>query len=62
MTDRERLQQLVLELRARAAPIGPLHSFWDYIFDIEAHLKGEPTILIHSTKEWVAIAEKNLRA
>lgn len=37
----EELSNWALRLREVAAPVGPLHSYWDIIFDIEAILRGE---------------------
>ena len=33
------LEECLRTLRARAEPVGPLHAYWDTIFEIEAHLK-----------------------
>lgn len=57
---RERLLFLARELRKIAAPVGPMHSFWDIIFDIEAFIQGQETILIKTAEEWIAYAEKCL--
>ena len=46
------LKHLIAEMRKRAAPIGPLHSFWDIIFDAEAFLDGKKTIIEKTVGEW----------
>jgi hypothetical protein len=43
MTDDE-LRKAAIAMRKIAAPIGPMHAYWDVIFDIEAILKGEKSI------------------
>lgn len=47
------LLEIIRELRKHAAPVGPLHSFWDVIFDMEASLSGERAIINKSVPAWV---------
>jgi hypothetical protein len=44
-SDRARLVELAAWMRKIAAPVGPLHGYWDTIFDIEALLAGRETCL-----------------
>jgi hypothetical protein len=44
MVDFNRLEELVAEMRRIAEPVGPMHSFWDDIFEAEAVLDEKPTI------------------
>ena len=34
------IEHRIAELRAIAEPIGPLHSYWDEIFELEEKLRG----------------------
>lgn len=36
------LRECIKEMRAVAQPVGPLHGWWDVIFDAEACLDGKP--------------------
>jgi hypothetical protein len=54
------LRRLVNELRQRAQAVGPLHAYWDIIFDIEAFLDGRPTIISKSAEEWVEYVKQML--
>jgi hypothetical protein len=47
MTDAERdeLTAVIAAARKIAQPVGPMHSLWDMIFDAEALLAGQPTVL-----------------
>lgn len=58
MTDEQRreLERLVKRMRSHAAKFGPLHGWWDTIFDIEAFLQGRPTLLKGTAEEWLAAA------
>lgn len=33
------LKQAVALMREHASKVGPMHSWWEFIFDFEAHLK-----------------------
>jgi hypothetical protein len=55
-TQRDELLLLTERLRVRAVSAGPLHSFWDLIFDIEGFLAGKPTLLQHSAEDWITLA------
>jgi hypothetical protein len=44
MTDEE-LRSATVRLRATASPVGPLHAYWDIIFDAEAILEGRRSML-----------------
>jgi hypothetical protein len=61
MDKEEELQELIKRLRSIAQPIGTMHSFWDDISDMECHLKGRPTLLLHTTEEWIQIAKELLK-
>lgn len=50
------LRFFVRRMRERASKAGPMHSWWDVIFDIEAFLAGKPTLLQKSAREWVEYA------
>ena len=60
-TQRDAMIRLIDRLRDRAEPIGPLHSFWDLIFDMEAFLRGDKTFLNESADEYISIAEGYLK-
>ena len=53
---RAKLETLIAELRSVAGPVGPLHSFWDPISDMEAFLAGRRTMLQKSADEWITFA------
>lgn len=36
--------EIIKRLRAVAEPVGPQHSFWEDIFDLEAMEAGKPTL------------------
>lgn len=63
MTDAQGLRLLVLsvELKDRAAPIGAMHSYWDVILDIDAFVRGRPTVLKKTAEEWIEYAEQLLK-
>lgn len=42
---RDCLRRWIVEARRVAEPVGPIHGLWDVIFDAEALLKGNPTLL-----------------
>ncbi|EJM92409.1 hypothetical protein [Pseudomonas sp. GM67] len=44
--------------RKVASAYGTLHPWWDVIFDLEAHLKGERTLIQQTDDEWMADAKK----
>jgi hypothetical protein len=48
----EELPNLIAKMREIAASVGPLHAWWDIIFDVEAFLAGRPTILKKSGAEY----------
>lgn len=54
------IDELIAKLRARAAPVGPMHGFWDVIFDLECFRDGKPTILKKSHDEWMAYGRELL--
>lgn len=43
------IQSLISSLRSVAHKAGPLHSYWDIIFEAEAFVEGRPTL-----REWTA--------
>ena len=55
-----KLRKLIQELRVIAGPVGPLHGFWETIFDLEALLQGQPTFLPMTVDEHIAAAEEQL--
>lgn len=56
----ERIRDLVSQMRRIAAKVGPMHAFWDPIFDMEQFLKGMPTTLGYSGSVWIAYAQQLL--
>jgi UDP-2-acetamido-3-amino-2,3-dideoxy-glucuronate N-acetyltransferase len=54
--DRAHLMALAHQLRAVAEPQGALHSWWDWIGDIEAVVVGAPTVLHLTPAEYIAAA------
>jgi hypothetical protein len=52
-----KIEELTKRMRAVAAPVGPMHSWWDVIFDMEAFVKGEKTIVIMTADKWIEYAE-----
>jgi hypothetical protein len=63
MTDqqRQRITELITELRKRAVLIGSLSPLWDVIFDLDALLSGKETLLRMTVDEHILFAEKCLR-
>lgn len=43
--ERRELERRVVHWRSIAQPVGPMHGYWDQIFDGEAALNGRPSIL-----------------
>jgi hypothetical protein len=58
-TVQEDLRELVGKMRDIAAQIGPLHAWWEIIFDVEAFIAGKPTLLKKTGPEYadLCIAE-----
>lgn len=56
----EILTRLVRRMRDVAIPVGPQHAWWDLIFDIEAFLSGQETVLKMTADEFIVEAEKYL--
>lgn len=54
---KNRLVELCNVLRIRASKVGPMHSFWDIIFDIESYLNESPMMAPRSASELIAEAE-----
>lgn len=52
-----KIEDLTRRMRSIAAPVGPMHSWWDVIFDMEAFVKGERTIVTMSADGWIEHAE-----
>lgn len=50
MTDQQ-MRTLILQARAKAAPVGAMHALWDTIFDAEAILAGQPSLLSRDVVE-----------
>ena len=59
MTDEE-LRDAAAIMRQRAQRVGPMHSFWDAILDIEALLAGMP--MERSRDDIVAEVEEILKS
>lgn len=53
---RIKLTGLLHKMKQIAIPHGSMHSWWDSIFDIDAFIKGEPTILDKTADEWIVYA------
>jgi hypothetical protein len=62
MTTEQRLKLTLLEreMTRIAAPVGPMHGWWDPIFDIRAVLGGEQPLVEMSVEERVTDAELSL--
>lgn len=58
MTAPRRIEGYIARLRAIAQPVGPLHSYWEIIMDLEAVLRGE--IRGPAQEEVIALAERAL--
>jgi hypothetical protein len=56
-----KMQELSNRLRKIAAPVGPLHSYWDLIFDMESFIDGKETLLNQTADEWIKMAEETLK-
>lgn len=50
MTDAE-LKRCADNARVVASPVGPMHAWWDAIFDAEAILAGKPSIVSRAELE-----------
>lgn len=51
---------LINKMRKIACETGPLHCYWDIIFDMECLLKGRATILRYNLEQYVDYAKKTL--
>jgi hypothetical protein len=58
--DIETIRELIPKARAIAAPVGPMHSLWDVIFDGEALLAGRQTFLSESPRCVAKIVRNHL--
>ena len=60
-SEKQRFELLKIqhELKKVAISIGSMHSFWDFIFDIDAMLKGKESI-INDPNELILAAKKTL--
>jgi hypothetical protein len=45
------IRRLLPQVRAEAQKVGTMHGSWDLIFDAEALLKHEPTLLRFESRE-----------
>jgi hypothetical protein len=61
MSNKMKLYGLVVAMRSIAYPIGPLHSYWDIISDVESFLVGRETILKKTEEGWIEYCEEVLR-
>lgn len=61
--DQKKLRMLALahELKRIAAPIGAMHAYWDVLIDMDAFVKGKPTIIQRTADEWISEAEALLQ-
>lgn len=50
---RAQLVHLATAWRRIAQPVGPLHAWWDYIFDVEAILNGGWPMLKETADEFI---------
>lgn len=55
ITDLERRQLLGLhnEWEKIAVKVGPLHAWWDYIFDVRCILAGKPPLLSWNAQQYI---------
>lgn len=55
---RERLVTLRDAMVEVAAAVGPMHAWWDFIFDIDCFLAGKKSfVLVKTESEWIELAE-----
>lgn len=59
----KKLRALCAAMRKVAEAKGPLHPFWDAIFDIESYVAGRhfEVSVKRSADEWIALAEDYLQ-
>ena len=57
---KQRLLELIKLMRYHAVTIGPQHSWWDVISDMECFLEGANTVLDNDAEGWIAYAEKTI--
>ena len=57
----QELRELVGKMREIATVVGPLHTWWDLIFDVEDFLEGKPTMLENSGPEWLEVCRSLLK-
>lgn len=50
---KRRLLELSDIMRDRAARIGPMHSWWEYITDVLRFLEGQETVLSFDAEGWI---------
>jgi len=55
------ISSLAKDLRKIAEPCGSMHSYWDRISDMEAFVKGQPTIVHMTATEWIEEAMNLLK-
>lgn len=58
---RTHIQQLIAAMRTIAEPVGPLHGFWEWIFELDALARGVPRMLDSTETETIAQAEAALK-
>jgi hypothetical protein len=56
-SERQKMQELISRMRRVAAKVGPMHSFWDVICDMEFVLEGKEDRLQMTPAEWISYAE-----
>jgi len=57
----ENLRSIVGQMKEVALQVGPMHSWWDIIFDMECFLNDKPTILNKTQDEWINYGTKLLK-
>ena len=57
---RAQLIRLSTIWRKRAHKVGPMHAWWDYIFDVESVLKGEQTAVVWTPEQLVTVGREGL--
>jgi hypothetical protein len=60
LEQKKELEFIASELRIRARRMGTLSALWDEIFDIEAFIAGQPTVLTYTAEQWIDLGRKSL--
>lgn len=59
--NKEEIIELIKGLRRIAEPIGPLHSYWELIIDLELYLQGDTILCILPINEAINLAKEELK-